>query len=75
MAVDTPLSNSYTNLLLKELDVIQDFIKNLDDIIHKSKHFFFLTWGDSFYLITQHLKVESDQDKGSLSIPLLHVLT
>ena len=48
--------NLYFTLLLKELDVIQDTIKNLDDIIYKTKNFAFLAWGGSLYLFTQHLK-------------------
>lgn len=70
------ISKTYTELLFKGLDVIQDTIKNLDDIIHKSKTFAFLTWGGSMYLITQHLNIKTDQDKGYLLlltavIPLL----
>jgi hypothetical protein len=58
------------------LDTIQDIIKNLDDIIYKSKNFAFLTWGGSLYLITQHLNIVGDEQKGYLilltaTIPIL----
>lgn len=42
-------------LLLKEIDLIHSTIKNLDDIIFKTKNFGFLFWGGSLYLIVQHL--------------------
>lgn len=42
-------------LLLKEIDLIHGTIKNLDDIIFKTKNFGFLFWGGSLYLIVQHL--------------------
>lgn len=42
-------------LLLKEIDQIHSTIKNLDDIIFKTKNFGFLFWGGSLYLIVQHL--------------------
>lgn len=64
----TPLSQSYTTLLFKELDVIQDTIKNLDDIIHKSKNFSFLAWGGSLYLVIEHLGITKQQDKGLMSL-------
>lgn len=65
----------YFQLILKELDTIQDIIKNLDNIIHLSKNFAFLTWGGSLYLIVQHLKV-LDANKAylvfaTILIPLL----
>ncbi|MEO8962990.1 MAG: hypothetical protein ABI325_13975 [Ginsengibacter sp.] len=60
----SPIHGICVNFILKELDVIQDTIKNLDDIIYKSKNFAFLTWGGSLYLITQHLNISSDQQKG-----------
>lgn len=71
----TPESISF-HLIIKELDTIQDIIKNLDDIVHKSKNFAFLTWGGSVYLIAQHLKIAEDEPNGYLIlltaiIPLL----
>lgn len=54
----------YFQLIIKELDTIQDIIRNLDDIIYKSKNFAFLTWGGSLYLVTQHLNIGSDEQKG-----------
>jgi len=42
-------------LLLKEMDQIHSAIKNLDDIIFKTKNFGFLFWGGSLYLIVEHL--------------------
>lgn len=65
----------YFQLILKELDTIQDIIKNLDNIIHLSKNFAFLVWGGSLYLIIQHLTV-SELSKAylvfaTILIPLL----
>jgi hypothetical protein len=76
MPFNPQLSKIYIDLLFKELDVIQDTIKNLDSIIHNSKNFAFLTWGGSLYLITEQLKIEDDRQKGFLLllaavIPLL----
>lgn len=76
MTQTSSTSGTYLNLLLKELDTIQDTIKNLDDIIFKSKNFGFLTWGGSLYLVTQHLNIDNDRQKGLLIlltaiIPLL----
>ncbi|MDX2285577.1 MAG: hypothetical protein NW241_15525 [Bacteroidia bacterium] len=47
-------------LLLKELDHIRDSIKNLDDLIYKTKNFGFLFWGGSIALIVEHLKGADD---------------
>ncbi len=47
--------NTHVTLLLKELDIIQDTIKNLDDIIYKTKNFAFLLWGGSLYLFVEYL--------------------
>jgi hypothetical protein len=49
-------------LLLKELDHIRDSIKNLDDLIYKTKNFGFLLWGGSIALIVEHLKDEQAKD-------------
>lgn len=43
-------------LLLKEIDHIHSTIKNLDDIIYKTKNFAILLWGGSLYLIAENLK-------------------
>ncbi len=56
MAIDNPQSSTNLTLLLKELDIIQDTIKNLDDIIYKTKNFAFLAWGGSLYLFTEQFK-------------------
>lgn len=40
-------------LLLKEIDQIHSTIKNLDDIIFKTKNFGFLFWGGSLFLIVK----------------------
>jgi len=40
------------------MDYIEGTIKNLDDIIHKTKNFAFLTWGGSLYLIAKQLSQE-----------------
>ena len=45
-------------LLLKEIDQIHSTVKNLDDIIHKTKNFGFLFWGGSLYLIIQFVDKE-----------------
>ncbi len=63
-------------LLLKEMDQIHDTIKNLDDIIFKTKNFGFLFWSGSLYLIVEHMKEVSQEAKTSLIlmtalIPLL----
>jgi hypothetical protein len=51
-------SNPRHPILLKEIDLIHDNIKNLDDIIYKTKNFAILIWGGSLYLIAQHVEVE-----------------
>ncbi len=48
--------NIFWELLLKEMDIIEDTVKNLDGIIHKIKYFAFTAWGGGLYLIAQHLK-------------------
>ncbi len=63
-------------LLLKEIDQIHDTIKNLDDIIYKTKNFGFLFWGGSLYLIVAHMDDEKHEMKAALIlltalIPLL----
>ncbi len=50
------VDNPRWQILLKEIDLIHSSIKNLDDIIFKTKNFAFLFWGGSLYLIIQHLK-------------------
>ncbi len=45
-------------ILLKEIDLIHSTIKNLDDIIYKTKNFGILIWGGSLYLIAQHVDLE-----------------
>lgn len=51
-------SNPRYPILLKEIDLIHDTIKNLDDILYKTKNFAILIWGGSLYLITEHVEVE-----------------
>ncbi len=63
-------------LLLKEMEFIKDTIKNLDDIIYKTKNFGFAFWGGSLYLIVDHMKELSQGTKAPLIlltalIPLL----
>ncbi len=48
----------YFQLILKELDTIQDIIKNLDSLIQNSKNFAMAFWGGGLYLIVQHLQVD-----------------
>lgn len=49
-----PISQNYKyELLLKEIDLINGNVKNLDDIIYKTKNFAFLFWGGSLFLITK----------------------
>lgn len=47
------LQNYKYDLLLKEIDLISGNIKNLDDIIYKTKNFAFAFWGGSIFLITK----------------------
>ena len=51
-------SNPRYPILLKEIDLIHSTIKNLDDIIYKTKNFAVILWGGSLYLLAQHVKVE-----------------
>lgn len=48
-------SNPRYPILLKEIDQIHDAIKNLDDIIYKTKNFAIVLWSGSLYLIAQHV--------------------
>lgn len=71
-----PIPNIYSGILFKELDTIHDTIKNLDDIIYKSKNFAFLTWGGSIFLIAEKINFSGQTDKAYLLlltavIPLL----
>lgn len=50
-----PSSNPRYTILLKEIDLIADGIKNLDDIIYKTKNFAIAVWGGSLYLIAEHV--------------------
>lgn len=55
----TTLRGKYRwELLLKEMGYIQDTVKNLDDIIYKTKNFSFLIWGGSLGLIVQYMDKE-----------------
>ena len=45
-------------ILKKEIDLISHNIRNLDDIIYKTKNFAILIWGGSLYLIAQHIEAE-----------------
>lgn len=49
----------FFQLILKELDTIQDIIKNLDSLIQNSKNFAMAFWGGGLYLIVQHLEVDT----------------
>lgn len=42
-------------VLMKEIDLIDTTIRNLDDIIFKTKNFAFVLWGGSLYLIVEQL--------------------
>jgi len=57
----------YFQLILKELDTIQDIIKNLDSLTQNSKNFALAFWGGGLYLIVQHLEVDKNP-KGWLII-------
>ena len=57
----------YFQLTLKELDTIQDIIKNLDSLIQNSKNFALAFWGGGLYLIVQYLEVDKSA-KGWLII-------
>lgn len=58
----------YYDLLFKELEIINSTIKNLDDIIFKTKNFAFLIWGGSLYFISEKLKVNDVSSKSHLFI-------
>lgn len=63
-------------LLLKEIDLIHSTIKNLDDIIFKTKNFGFLFWGGSLFLIVKDMSDINPRTKMALIfltglIPLL----
>lgn len=47
--------NHRYQILMKEIDLIHDNIKNLDDIIFKTRNFAILFWGGSIFLIADHL--------------------
>jgi hypothetical protein len=64
------MSENYKyDLLLKEIDLIAGNIKNLDDIIYKTKNFAFAFCGGSIFLITKLDKSMADE------IPVLILLT
>lgn len=70
------ITKYYSELLIKELDTIQVSIKNLDDIIFKTKNFAFLIWGGSLYVISDKLHIADDMHIGqffmlSAIIPIL----
>ena len=65
------MENNYRyKILLKEIDIIHSTIKNLDDIIYKTKNFAFLFWGGSLFLIA-NLELNDDV---KISLILLTVL-
>jgi hypothetical protein len=60
MAEPKSTETSYRwQILQKEIDLIDGTIKNLDDIIYKTKNFAWLMWGGSLFLIVGYLD-ESD---------------
>ena len=69
-------SNHYRwEILKKEIELNDGTIKNLDDLIHKSKNFAWLMWSGSLFLIAVYLK-DTDVDQQLLIlctaiIPLL----
>jgi hypothetical protein len=54
------MDNPRYTILIKEIDLIDSNIKNLDDIIYKTKNFAIAIWGGSLYLIAQHIEVEGE---------------
>ncbi|RMG22296.1 MAG: hypothetical protein D6730_16740 [Bacteroidetes bacterium] len=48
-------TNPRYTILLKEIDLIQESVKNLDDLIFKTKNFAFPFWGGSLFLIADQL--------------------
>ena len=42
-------------ILIKEMDLIQSNIHNLDSIIYRMKNFAVILWGGALYLIAEHL--------------------
>lgn len=61
-------------ILMKEIDQIHDSIKNLDDIMFKTRNFAILFWGGSIFLIADHLAGADSQIIES-NIKLLFALT
>lgn len=56
------------DLLLKEIELLNGNIKNMDDIIHKTKNFALLLWGGSLSVLLGNL--ESDTVYGHLLLAL-----
>lgn len=63
------IKNYKYDLLLKEIDLIDGTIKNLDDIIYKTKNYAFLFWSGSIFLVTGMDKFQDNK------ISLLIILT
>ncbi len=66
----TSTSTLYWQLLQKEMDYIEGTVKNLDDIINKTKNFTFLIWGGSLLLLTQNFP-----DDGPVPLKIVLLLT
>lgn len=67
MELPLDITNPRYPILLKEIDLIADNIKNLDDIIFKTKNFAIGIRGGSLYLISQHV-----QGEGAMLLGLLY---
>lgn len=67
-------SNPRYTILLKEIDLIAGNIKNLDDIIYKTKNFAIALWGGSLYLLAQYGKADGELG-GIARVNLLIYLT
>ena len=48
--------NPRYNILLKEMEFIQDSVKNLDDLIFKTQNFALIIWGGAIYLLVDKAK-------------------
>lgn len=70
MAEKNTIRDYHWEVLMKEIDLIDTTIRNLDDIIFKTKNFAFVLWGGSLYLIVEQLS-----SNPAVNVKLLVLLT
>ncbi len=56
-----PMRSFREKIILKEMDAIRETVKNLDDIIYKTKNFAFLTWGGSLVLLVKFITEKQEE--------------